>query len=102
MTDYIEKLKELDRKAAESAVHVINAIAEKYPLGADFERYSQDIINMISFFNEDATTRLIELLEGAEKALEEYHSRNRDGMHPNNHQLAECFSAIRVFREKGE
>lgn len=70
MTPRIEKLRELAGKAYDAATHVSNAMAEKYPLGADFERYQDDIREMLAFLNEgDEFPALLDLVERQHEAL---------------------------------
>lgn len=70
-TDTFTEFKKLAEAADDSAVHVINAMAEKYPLGADFERYNDDIRKMVEFCTDELAPELVRLVEECEKVLQD-------------------------------
>lgn len=66
----LSELKELAGKAHDAAGIVGNAMAEKYPLGTDFERYNDEVRAMVMLCNEaDELQRVIEVIEQCQGAL---------------------------------
>lgn len=66
------KLTDLERMAKDatnSADRVVNAMAEKYPLGTDFGRYQDDIRNMVKLCDGDTFDALIALVRKQNEAL---------------------------------
>lgn len=69
MTNKLEDYLKLAEGAEDSAVHIMNAMAEKYPLGTDFERYNDDIRKMVVFCMDERNAALARALIEAEAAL---------------------------------
>lgn len=100
MTDRLKELIALADGAEDAAGRIANTMAEKYPLGADFERYQDEIRKMVAFSNEGDTVKaMAELLVKAEETLQQCHKlMGNEGCQPDE-DVANTLAEIQAFKE---